>query len=167
MGITVVVSILEPWEYIVPTRLYNEQFKWLELGALDFCAPSDNDLNIGVQFLKKQTIELHQKAYVHCNAGRGRSAVLVALYLRDTISLFDNGNQRHMAAGKGKDNSENFGNNNDDDDNKNTIENERKKGTVTQIVAYIREKRPQVSKSLTNWPFSYQARTLYRLFSQP
>jgi len=57
--------------------------KFLQLETTDiFNAPSQDKLTTGVQFLKDFR-KADESVYVHCKAGRTRSATLVACYLMD------------------------------------------------------------------------------------
>ena len=49
-------------------------------------APSQSKLVTGVQFLLNH-VERRQQVYVHCKAGRTRSATLVACYLMQVLLL--------------------------------------------------------------------------------
>jgi hypothetical protein len=56
---------------------------WCHLPTVDFNAPSLSDIRNGVEWMKDHTAAGHS-VYVHCNAGRGRSAVIVICYLMAT-----------------------------------------------------------------------------------
>lgn len=56
---------------------------WCHLPTVDFSAPSLDDIRKGVEWMQDHTAAGHS-VYVHCNAGRGRSAVLVICYLMAT-----------------------------------------------------------------------------------
>lgn len=56
---------------------------WCHLPTVDFNAPSLSDIRTGVEWMKDHTAAGH-RVYVHCNAGRGRSAVIVICYLMAT-----------------------------------------------------------------------------------
>jgi len=58
----------------------------LRLPTLDYHCPSEEDLLRGVQFIRDQ-IAAGRKVFVHCKAGRGRSAILVLCYLMATRNL--------------------------------------------------------------------------------
>jgi atypical dual specificity phosphatase len=79
MGITGVINMCE--EYPGPLAAYTQHgIEQLHLPTIDFVPPSDADVRRGVDF-----IEAHRarggKVYVHCKAGRGRSATVVLCYL--------------------------------------------------------------------------------------
>lgn len=60
----------------------------LHLPTADFNnAPDPEKLNEGVRFIK-QFDNLDTSCYVHCKAGRGRSATLVACYLIEVCNIF-------------------------------------------------------------------------------
>lgn len=56
---------------------------WCHLPTVDFNAPSLSDICNGVEWMKDHTAAGHS-VYVHCNAGRGRSAVIVICYMMAT-----------------------------------------------------------------------------------
>jgi hypothetical protein len=56
---------------------------WCHLPTVDFNAPSLADIRKGVEWMQDHTAAGHS-VYVHCNAGRGRSAVIVLCYLMAT-----------------------------------------------------------------------------------
>lgn len=59
----------------------------LRIPTLDFdAAPSVEDLEKGIAFINAFK-EKNESVYVHCKAGRGRSALLVACYLVKVSSL--------------------------------------------------------------------------------
>ena len=60
----------------------------VQLETVDFNnAPSPEKIEEGLKFIEKIKQEGHS-VYVHCKAGRGRSATLVACYLMKVSSLF-------------------------------------------------------------------------------
>ncbi len=81
-GITAFVVLNESWELCVPRE--NMQLeKWgvrcvLHLPAIDFSAPSLTQIGDAVAFLEAN---IPHGVYVHCNGGKGRSAVVVIAYL--------------------------------------------------------------------------------------
>lgn len=79
LGIRAVVNTCE--EYAGPqaeyTRLGIEQ---LRVPLPDFIAPTLDAVEKGVAFIDQKIAE-GKKVYVHCKAGRGRSATVVACYL--------------------------------------------------------------------------------------
>ncbi|KAE8794009.1 Protein-tyrosine phosphatase mitochondrial 1-like protein [Hordeum vulgare] len=82
LGVTAVVTLTEPYERLVPTSLYKQhEMENLVLPTTDYLyAPSQDDL-------RRATAFIHGKeaggglTYVHCKAGRARSATLVMCYL--------------------------------------------------------------------------------------
>uniref|UniRef100_A0A7S4DWZ7 Tyrosine specific protein phosphatases domain-containing protein n=2 Tax=Lotharella globosa TaxID=91324 RepID=A0A7S4DWZ7_9EUKA len=121
LGIKAVVSCLEPWEFLVPLEKYRAQgWTCLPINVLDFCAPEDEDIETAVKFIDRHIKE--GKVYVHCNAGKGRSAVVVAAYIMTETNSSD----------------------------------------IMGIISSMRESRTQVAASITRWPFSDQARALWR-----
>lgn len=69
------------------TTLTSLELTQLHLPTLDYHCPSDAHLREGLEFLKTQ-IDAGAKVFVHCKAGRGRSAILVLCYVmtRDRIT---------------------------------------------------------------------------------
>lgn len=80
-----VISLNEPYEL---KRFVTTQEEWEKLGVetlylptVDLvAAPSQADLVRGVEFIKKHA-DANQSVYVHCKAGRTRSATLAACFL--------------------------------------------------------------------------------------
>lgn len=84
-GVRAVVNTCE--EYAGPVRQYN-QFKMeqLRIPTLDFTPPTLDDIHRAVNFMQSQ-IERGQTVYVHCKAGRGRSATVVLCWLMLTKNV--------------------------------------------------------------------------------
>ena len=57
----------------------------LRLPVLDYCAPSTQQLEAGLDFIKKQPAG--GSVYVHCKAGRGRAGTMLMAYLIDAKGL--------------------------------------------------------------------------------
>ena len=53
------------------------EFESCQLPTPDFCAPSLADVEKGVAWIRAQ-VDAGTPVYVHCNAGKGRSSVVVA-----------------------------------------------------------------------------------------
>jgi len=79
LGISAVVNTCD--EYAGPeaeyARLGIEQFR---MPTPDYVSPQYEDVAKGVAFIEQKIAE-GKKVFVHCKAGRGRSATLVACYL--------------------------------------------------------------------------------------
>lgn len=81
-GVGAVLSLNETWELAVSAACVRDDcgMAMRQLPTADFFAPSQRDLVEAVAF-----IDRHARAgtgvYVHCNGGRGRSAVAVICYL--------------------------------------------------------------------------------------
>lgn len=58
----------------------------LHLPTLDYHTPTSGDLLRGMAFMVEQS-RVGRKVYVHCKAGRGRSAVLVVCYMMATQGI--------------------------------------------------------------------------------
>jgi atypical dual specificity phosphatase len=68
-------------EYEGPLDLYREaDIEQLALPTVDFTPPSLDQVQAGVSFMQKQ-VAAGRKVYVHCKAGRARSATIVICYL--------------------------------------------------------------------------------------
>ncbi len=68
-------------EYAGPVEKYQEfQIKQLRIPTIDFTHPSLDDVEAAVQFMDEQ-ISAGNKVYVHCKAGRARSATVVICWL--------------------------------------------------------------------------------------
>lgn len=91
-GVTAVLSMCHEDELFVRS---NDPV-WSDLGLSrlqvpvpDFSAPSDEQLTRALSFVSKRawkhsqsSVSKPERIYVHCNAGKGRSALVVLLYLR-------------------------------------------------------------------------------------
>lgn len=79
LGITGVINMCE--EYEGPLREYqNEGIKQLYLPTVDFHPPTQEMIELGVKFMQEQVTQ-GGGVYVHCKAGRARSATVVLCYL--------------------------------------------------------------------------------------
>ena len=84
-GVTAVVNTCE--EYAGPVRAYERLgIVQLRLPTIDFTPPSLESAKRGVAFICEQ-IEKGGTVYVHCKAGRGRSATIVACWLMRTKGI--------------------------------------------------------------------------------
>ena len=79
MGITAVVNTCE--EYSGPRAAYRRYgIEQLRIPTVDFTHPRLSDVTAAVDFMQSR-IAGGGKVYVHCKAGRGRSATVVACWL--------------------------------------------------------------------------------------
>ncbi len=78
-GVGAVVNLCEEFSGD-PRTLKACGLEQLHLPTLDYHCPALEDLARGVRFIFEQ-IAAGRKVYVHCKAGRGRSATLVLCYL--------------------------------------------------------------------------------------
>ena len=79
LGVTAVVNTCE--EYRGPVQQYEEcQIEQLWIPTIDFTPPSLEDVCKGVRFIEQQSAG-GGKVYVHCKAGRGRSATVALCWL--------------------------------------------------------------------------------------
>lgn len=88
LGVTHVVTLLEEFE--LEKGLVHPMTKALwegkgiahkQINAKDFAGLPPEDLHEGVEHLQREMEKESAKIYVHCKAGRGRSAALVTAYL--------------------------------------------------------------------------------------
>ncbi|KAF7068887.1 hypothetical protein CFC21_074594 [Triticum aestivum] len=81
-GVRAVVTLTEPYERLVPKSLYvKHKIENLVLPTTDYLyAPSQKDLREATAFIRG-VAEKGESAYVHCKAGRARSATVVMCYL--------------------------------------------------------------------------------------
>jgi len=86
-GVTDVVTINEEWELFVPSTAVVQQLGGeghrLRFTTPDFQAPTQDELNVAVEFIRSK-IAAGGVVYVHCNAGKGRSSVVVVAYILST-----------------------------------------------------------------------------------
>lgn len=85
LGVGTIVTLNQKWElgsHILPANITA-----LDLGLTtcwlktpDYAAPTQQAIRKGVDAIK-QALAQKRKVYVHCNAGRGRSAIVVICYM--------------------------------------------------------------------------------------
>lgn len=79
LGVTGVVNTCE--EYGGPVRRYKVAgIEQLHVPTVDFTHPSMESVKAGVEFIERHS-QAGGKVYVHCKAGRGRSATIVMAWL--------------------------------------------------------------------------------------
>jgi len=80
-GVGAVLSLSESWELgLSPACVQDCKMHVRHLPTPDFFAPSKHDIIEAVKFIEIN-IKRGSSVYVHCNGGRGRSAVVVICYL--------------------------------------------------------------------------------------
>lgn len=81
-GVAAVVTLNESWELPMSLASVKDDFGMdhIHLPTPDFFAPSQADIAKAVEFIY-QHVEKGHGVYVHCNGGRGRSAVCVLCFL--------------------------------------------------------------------------------------
>lgn len=80
-GKLAVLSMNASWELVLEeSELKTMGIDFLRLPTPDFFAPSIKDIERGVEFIEKE-LSLGTSVLCHCNAGRGRSAVVVLCFL--------------------------------------------------------------------------------------
>jgi atypical dual specificity phosphatase len=85
LGVRGVVNMCD--EYRGPTEAYQQlgiEQRWLR--TVDFQPPSLDAVHQGVEFVQ-QMLEKDHKVYVHCKAGRARSATIVLCWLMKYRSM--------------------------------------------------------------------------------
>ena len=79
MGVRAVLNMCA--ETAGPTDSYEELgIAWLRLPTIDFTSPNLQQIQDGLTFIADQANHGH-KTYVHCKAGRGRSATIALCWL--------------------------------------------------------------------------------------
>ena len=85
-GVTAFVALNEEWELFVPSSAYatlETPLARLQLPVPDYAAPTLDKLEEAATFVQRH-LEEGGAVYVHCNAGKGRSSVVVAAHLMAT-----------------------------------------------------------------------------------
>lgn len=78
-GVAAVVNTCE--EYAGPTEQYRKyQIEQMRMPTIDFTHPSYEDVCRAVEFIERQ-IDNGKTVYIHCKAGRGRSATVAICWL--------------------------------------------------------------------------------------
>jgi hypothetical protein len=85
-GVRAVVTLNQAWEPQAPSATFNEAgLAQLRLPTPDYAAPSQRDIRRAVAFID-QHVQAGHRVYVHCNGGKGRSAVCTLAYLISQVS---------------------------------------------------------------------------------
>lgn len=85
LGVTGVVNTCD--EYAGPTSTYEtHSIEQLHIPTIDFTHPKIDDVEAAVSFINKH-VENGGKAYVHCKAGRARSATVAICWLIDSKKM--------------------------------------------------------------------------------
>lgn len=96
LGVRGVINMCR--EYRGPCAEYAKyDIEQLWLPTVDFNPPSLDDVRRGVDFLETKT-SLRQKVYVHCKAGRARSATIVLCWLVACRGMTPEQAQAHLLA---------------------------------------------------------------------
>lgn len=81
--VTGLINFCDEWE---GHREYaNMGMRQLRLPTLDYCAPTTQQLEAGLDFIRRQPSG--GSVYVHCKAGRGRAGTMLMAYLMDSGGL--------------------------------------------------------------------------------
>ena len=79
LGICAVINTCE--EYPGPVKTYKKHaIDQLRIPVLDYCSPTAEQIENGLEYIQRQK-ERGNKVYVHCKAGRGRSATIALCWL--------------------------------------------------------------------------------------
>ncbi|HAA57410.1 MAG TPA: phosphatase [Myxococcales bacterium] len=93
-GVRGVINLCE--EYAGPQRAYHKrQMSQLHLPTIDFQPPSLTQVQQALAFIDTQ-IQQGYQTYIHCKAGRGRSATVVLCYLLNQTSMSPQEAQEHL-----------------------------------------------------------------------
>ena len=80
-GVRAVVTLNQAWEPQAPSATFREAgLEQLRVPTPDYAAPSQRDIRRAVAFID-QHVQAGDRVYVHCNGGKGRSAVCTLAYL--------------------------------------------------------------------------------------
>ncbi len=94
LGVRGVVNTCE--EYPGPTAEYQRLgIEQLRIPTVDFNPPSLDDVRQAVAFMQK-TVSSNHKVYVHCKAGRARSATVAICWLVEHRNMSLEQAQRHL-----------------------------------------------------------------------
>mmetsp|Transcript_54330 Transcript_54330/g.129461 ORF Transcript_54330/g.129461 Transcript_54330/m.129461 type:complete len:270 (-) Transcript_54330:197-1006(-) len=140
-GTVAIVSLNEAWELFMQDLTPAAEklsMAHLHLQVPDFQGPEPSAIAEAVEFIRKHSSlpgpdGMPGKVYVHCNAGRGRSAVVAAAYLLSEDSAQRRPDEPWNAAQE-----------------------------VRRVVNELRSKRPKVTPNLLRYPITGQSRSLRR-----
>lgn len=94
LGVTGVVNTCE--EYAGPVKRYQlAGIEQLRVPTIDFTHPTIESVAAGVDFIERH-VKAGGKVYVHCKAGRGRSATIVMGYLMKHHGMTPEAAQRRL-----------------------------------------------------------------------
>lgn len=88
-GVLAVLTLLEKFEFekkgllsvpVLPEEWKREGVEYMHIEVADFSPLSLGNIERGVEYISQQVLQ-KKTVYVHCKAGRGRSAVIVICYL--------------------------------------------------------------------------------------
>jgi len=138
-GVIGFVTLNEPWELFMglgglQAAVKNLGMEHLHIETADFQGPKQQQTVKAVEFIARHMSD-GGKVYVHCNAGRGRSATVAAAYLLAADCAARSPEEAWDPAAE-----------------------------VERVVGEMRVKRPKVTASLLRFPLTSQARAL-RLFA--
>ncbi len=93
-GVKAVVNTCH--EYQGPVEAYEKyKISQLHIPTTDFTHPSPADVNLAVSFINEHVQQDH-RVYVHCKAGRARSATVVACWLIQRYDISADQAQQRM-----------------------------------------------------------------------
>lgn len=98
LGVSGVINMCE--EYPGPTGEYARlNIEQLWLPTIDFTHPRAEDVEAGAEFIERH-VQASGKVYVHCKAGRARSATVVLWWLVRFRGMTPEVAQRHILAAR-------------------------------------------------------------------
>jgi atypical dual specificity phosphatase len=83
LGVDTIVTLNQSWELTTkPSEIdgMGLDLKTIWLKTPDYAGPTQKSIRTGVQAIER-SLDSRNSAYVHCNAGRGRSAIVVICFL--------------------------------------------------------------------------------------
>lgn len=94
LGVRAVVNTCE--EYAGPLKVYDElKIDQLHIPTIDFTHPHIDDVENAVKFIS-QHVNNGNRVYVHCKAGRARSATVALCWLVDFRKMHPQAAQKHL-----------------------------------------------------------------------
>lgn len=97
-GVRAVVNTCE--EYSGPLRQYDQHgIEQLHIPTTDFTHPRLADVEAAVEFIQKYTLQ-NDSVYIHCKAGRARSATVAMCWLMKYRGMTIDEAQQHLLAAR-------------------------------------------------------------------
>ncbi|KAA5542187.1 phosphatase [Roseiconus nitratireducens] len=97
-GVRAVVNTCE--EYLGPFRMYDQHgIEQLHIPTTDFTHPRLEDIEAAVEFIQKYKLQ-NDCVYIHCKAGRARSATVALCWLMKYREMTPEQAQQHLLASR-------------------------------------------------------------------